>query len=121
MRTRYPSFETLARCARSSASSMEPGWSLAQRGEIRELRPRTPPRITHRSPPPAPPPLFPFPSYVGYLEQRIDERGDGGALREHDQATHEPEHHHHRQQPVFLAHAEKVPQLADDTEHEDLP
>lgn len=47
------------------------------------------------------------------LEKRVDEWGDGGALSEQQQASEYGCHDQQRQQPVFLAGAEKEPEFAD--------
>ena len=47
------------------------------------------------------------------LEQRIDERRNGGSLSQDYQATQQGEHHDNRQEPEFLPLLHKGPQLSE--------
>ena len=51
-------------------------------------------------------------------EQRVDERGDGGALDENDQSAKDQKHEQYRDHPEFLADAEKSPELSNDRHHD---
>lgn len=48
-----------------------------------------------------------------FLEQRVDERGDGAALREDDQESEEQQENYDRCQPELFAHPKKSPYLAE--------
>lgn len=50
---------------------------------------------------------------VPFLEQRVDERGDGAALREYDQQPEEKQQNDNRCQPELLANPKKSPYLAE--------
>ena len=52
-------------------------------------------------------------SSIPLLEQRVDERRDGAALREDDQESEEQQENDDRRQPELLAHPKKSPYLAD--------
>src|SRR5580704_12053311 len=51
------------------------------------------------------------------LEQRVDERRDGRALGQHDQAAEDHHHDQDRQQPELLAFALEGPEFDDDGAH----
>jgi hypothetical protein len=51
------------------------------------------------------------------LEERVDERRDGRALGQHDQATEDHHHDEDRQQPELLAFLHERPEFDDDGAH----
>src|SRR5437773_2617746 len=56
------------------------------------------------------------PSWERRSEERVDERRDGGALREHDERAEEREHEHDRTEPPLLADPHEGPELTDQRE-----
>ena len=46
-----------------------------------------------------------------YLKQRVNERGDGGALCEDDEQSEEDQEHHDRAEPPFFSNADEFPEF----------